>query len=84
MLLRITEVSELTGINVRTLYDLVKAGSFPRPRQVGKRMTRFHRDDVIAWMDGLDRSPCNVIQFPRTRKRPPADWRERIAEHISL
>jgi prophage regulatory protein len=49
-LLRIQTVTALTGLSVSTIYRLVAAGTFPQPRRLGARCTRWRAGDVTAWL----------------------------------
>jgi predicted DNA-binding transcriptional regulator AlpA len=44
-------VATLIGASVATVYRLLRDDpSFPRPRQLGRRMTRWVRVEVEAWI----------------------------------
>lgn len=42
------EISTMFGISRRTLYRLVAAGDFPRPRKVGQ-LSRWDAEAVNSW-----------------------------------
>ena len=52
-LLRLPEVTEITGLSKATIYRRLAAGEFPAPVKVGPKSIRFRADDVEAWIAGL-------------------------------
>ena len=49
-------VAALVSLSPRTIQTLVSAGEFPEPVRLGlgkRRMKRWRRADVEAWVDGL-------------------------------
>jgi excisionase family DNA binding protein len=52
LLLNVSEVSELTGISVGTLYHWVSERRIPFVR-LSARCVRFRRTDLEAWVAGL-------------------------------
>ena len=49
-LLTIQEVKAKTGISRPTLYQRIKAGTFPRPRTLGPRSQRWISSEVDTWI----------------------------------
>ncbi len=49
-LLRRTQVEEITGFSVATIYRRVKAGTFPEPIRLGERTVRWLQSDLDAWL----------------------------------
>ena len=45
----VRETSIRYGIGSSTIYDWIKAGSFPQPQKLGAKLVRFHIDDLLQW-----------------------------------
>lgn len=52
-LLRLPEVSRLTGLSRSALYLRISRGQFPRPVKLGPRASRWRLSDIQRWMDTL-------------------------------
>ena len=50
-LLRVKQVSELTGIAVSTIWKYVKLEQFPQPFKLSIRVTVWDSLEVQAWID---------------------------------
>ncbi|WP_083783186.1 AlpA family phage regulatory protein [Oceanicaulis sp. HTCC2633] len=50
-MLKIKEVTKLTSLSRSTIYALVDAGRFPRPRRLAARRVAWSREDVRQWMN---------------------------------
>lgn len=50
-MLRISEVSELTGLSRPTIYRRMRDSDFPRPRQMGPRAVRWSESAVRHWLE---------------------------------
>lgn len=48
---RISEVSEMTAVSVRTLKRYVAAGSFPPPIKLTSRTSVWFEHEVVDWMN---------------------------------
>lgn len=55
-LLRLPQVLAVTGLSRSTLYDWIKSGRFPRPKQLGPRAVAWSEADVLAWIESLPES----------------------------
>lgn len=49
-------VEKMSGLSRATIYRLMKAGKFPRPRSIGTGSVRWRQSDVIAWQQSLSPS----------------------------
>ena len=49
-MLKSQDVLEVTGFSRPTLWRYVKAGWFPKPKEIGPRAKRWRREDVEAWL----------------------------------
>jgi prophage regulatory protein len=49
-LLRLPAVLARTGLTRTALYELVKAGRFPKQHKLGERAVAWRSDDVDAWI----------------------------------
>lgn len=56
-LLRIAEVSEMTGLGKTTIYKLMKASESPFPQAIklGSACARWRESEVMLWMETLPR-----------------------------
>lgn len=52
-LLSIEQVCEATGLGKSTIYQMVEAGTFPKP-QMNLGKNRWRESALIAWMDAND------------------------------
>jgi prophage regulatory protein len=50
--LRISQVSERTGLSRPTIYNMVKAGSFPASTALGARAVGWLESELLKWMEG--------------------------------
>jgi len=57
-IIRVPQVSALTGLSRSSIYRLESEGSFPRRKQLGKRMTGWIDEDVIHWLENLPTGGC--------------------------
>lgn len=55
VLLRVGQVSAITGISVPTIYRLMKQGSFPRALRLTNSVRAWKLSDVQAWIKSCDR-----------------------------
>ncbi|WRH64421.1 MAG: AlpA family transcriptional regulator [Fuscovulum sp.] len=49
-ILRLPKVLERTGLGRTTVYDGIKAGTFPRPIKLGVRAVGWVEADIDAWL----------------------------------
>jgi prophage regulatory protein len=49
--LRITQVTEATGLKPSTLYAMMAAGEFPQSIPLGPRMRAWDESEILAWQD---------------------------------
>ena len=47
--LRRAQIEELTGLSRSTIYERVKAGSFPKPIKIGNRAVAWLQSEIDAW-----------------------------------
>lgn len=48
-LLRRPEVERQTGLSRSTIYEKMEAGTFPRPRRIGRRAVAWPQAEIEAW-----------------------------------
>jgi prophage regulatory protein len=53
--MRLPAVMAATGMSRSTIYDWVKAGTFPKPLQIGARAVAWDEAEVVAWQQSLAR-----------------------------
>ena len=54
-IIRMDEVSKLTGLAKATIYKKVSDGSFPPPIRLGARSVGWRLSDVVAWLQAPER-----------------------------
>ena len=59
----VRELTELLGLNRKTVYGLIASGEIPGVRRLGRRIV-VHRATVIRWLGNGQGS------VPRSRRRP--------------
>jgi len=52
-LLSVKQVKEIVSLSVSTIWARVKQGTFPQPRKLGDKITRWKSTDVQQWMDEI-------------------------------
>lgn len=50
---RMKDLIKVLGICKSTIYDMIKVGTFPKPRQIGPHSVGWRVQDVQAWVDAL-------------------------------
>ena len=50
-MIRMPEVAKTTSLSKSTIYDLIKANKFPRPKRLGKRAVGWLADDIQNWIE---------------------------------
>jgi len=48
------EVCKMVGIKPSTLYLYIKEKHFPKPKKIGKRLSRWKLSDVRRWIEKLN------------------------------
>ena len=56
VLLRIDQVTSLTGISRASIYREIKAGRFPKPLKATDHISVWKLTEIERWMNGLDRA----------------------------
>lgn len=51
--LKLSEVTHLTGLARSTIYEMMEAGTFPRPLKIGPKAVRWRLDIIEQWMDSF-------------------------------
>lgn len=49
-ILRRKQVEARVGLSRSTIYDAIKAGTFPKPIQLGPRSVGWLESDIAAWL----------------------------------
>ncbi len=49
-ILRRREVEACTGLSCSTIYDGIKAGTFPAPIQLGPKSVGWVEAEIVAWL----------------------------------
>jgi prophage regulatory protein len=50
-MIRMPEVARTTSLSKSTIYDLIKANKFPRPKRLGKRAVGWLANDIQSWIE---------------------------------
>ncbi len=66
-LLRLSDVTQITGLSRATVYRLIEKDRFPRPRRIGDRAVAWVDSEVEEWADGLPITN-QYIQWQGVRK----------------
>lgn len=53
--LRLPAVIELVGIKRTVIYERIKAGTFPKPVQIGPRAVAWDAEELANWQHNLPR-----------------------------
>ena len=62
--LRILEVSQITGISRTTIWEQERVGKFPKRLHLTSRSVGWRESDIYAWLDSL------ATPAPEPRRRP--------------
>ena len=54
-IVRMDEVSKLTGLSRATIYKKVSDGSFPPPIRLGARAVGWRMSDIVTWLEAPER-----------------------------
>ncbi len=57
--LRLPAVIELVGIKRTVIYERMKAGTFPKPVQIGPRAVAWDQEELAQWQQNLPRGVKN-------------------------
>ncbi len=73
-LLRRPEVQRITSLRPSTLYDLIKAGEFPRPVRLSRQSVAWRRVDIDAWVESLAETRPSPPTAPSGPRPHPPEW----------
>lgn len=54
--LKLREVMVRTSLGSSTIYRRMKAGTFPKPKQLSEACVRWRESDIDRWMDDIPSS----------------------------
>ena len=66
-LLRKADIVERTGLSYATIYNMMKAGTFPQSRRAGKQAVGWIESEVTDWIRNLPIADPKDSHYP-TRK----------------
>lgn len=82
MFLRLRDLLRIIGVSKSTIYDWIKKGRFPPPRQLGPRCVDWSAEEVQRWIDEREptHTPNRHYPAPTTtiQVRPGSHVRARI------
>ena len=55
-LLTVEQVREIVHLTTSTIYRLMRAGHFPRPIKIGNKNVRWHRSEVLEYLQSRPRA----------------------------
>lgn len=55
-ILRITEVCEMTSLGKSLIWEMVRDGDFPAPRQLSARRKGWLESEVVEWLHATPQS----------------------------
>ena len=58
MFLRLRDLLRMIGVSKSTIYEWIKKGRFPPPRQLGPRCVGWSAEEVQRWID--EREPTHA------------------------
>lgn len=62
-LVRLPEVSEMTGCAKSTIYDLMRAGKFPKSVRLNARMVAWPESSILTWVqDRIAEAQAKEVQ----------------------
>ena len=53
-LLNVKEVCKIVGLKKSTIYLYIQQNKFPKPKKIGKKLSRWKLSDVRRWMEELN------------------------------
>ena len=67
ILVRITDVCEITGLSVPTIYRLMGRNRFPRPVKITNTARAWKLSEITAWVDSRQRSQIPPPATPQAK-----------------
>jgi len=56
-ILRMSEITRLTGLHRSTIYRMMARGDFPQSKSLGKRFAYWRSDEIDTWINNLLHKP---------------------------
>lgn len=56
----VKEVAEMFSVSASTIWRWVKAETFPAPKKMGIKITRWDMHEVSGWVNQQDHSPIKI------------------------
>jgi len=53
-LLNIKEVCEIVKLKKSTIYSYIKQNKFPKPKKIGRRLSRWKLSEIRRWIEELN------------------------------
>jgi prophage regulatory protein len=60
-LIRLPKLIDIVGLKRPTIYKAMKAGTFPKPVNIGPRAVAWRSDEIEAWVEALPRSTGGAL-----------------------
>ena len=61
-ILRIHNVTAMTGLSRSTVYNLISRDSFPAQVRLGLRASGWHRAEIETWLASRERGVCAQVR----------------------
>lgn len=58
---RLPEVKKITGLARTTIYELIKAGEFPKPIQISRRGVAWSETELLDWQESKKAARSNNL-----------------------
>ena len=72
-ILRMPELTRLTGLSKATIYRMVAEGTFPRPVQLGKQAVGWRASAIQRWNAGLEEVPLGAASWAGLAEQAPRE-----------
>lgn len=79
--LRIKQVAELVGLSRATIYNMEKAGTFPKKTPLGERAVAWRESEITAWMES--RKDIEKTEKEKRPGKPPTKKQKPIEPTIA-
>ena len=79
--LRIKQVAELVGLSRATIYNMEKAGTFPKKTPLGERAVAWRESEITAWMES--RKDIEKTEKEKRPGKPPTKKQKPIEPTVA-
>lgn len=72
-IIRMPELTRLTGLSKATIYRMVAEGTFPRPVQLSKQAVGWRASAIQRWNEGLEEVPLGAAPWAGLIEQTPKE-----------